>query len=36
MFALAQFVGLGVIAFIFDVTKPKLLQMAWFAGSTSS
>jgi hypothetical protein len=31
IFALAQIVGLGVIAFIFDVTKPKLLQMAWFA-----
>jgi len=29
-FALAQFVGLGLIAFIFDVTKPKLMQMAWF------
>jgi hypothetical protein len=31
IFALAQFVGLGVIAFIFDVSKPKLLQLAWFA-----
>jgi hypothetical protein len=31
IFALAQVVGLGVIAFIFDVTKPKLMQMAWFA-----
>jgi hypothetical protein len=30
-FALAQFVGLGLIAFIFDLTKPKLMQMAWFA-----
>jgi hypothetical protein len=30
IFALAQFVGLGVIAFIFDVTKPKLMQMGWF------
>ncbi|ABD04984.1 conserved hypothetical protein [Rhodopseudomonas palustris HaA2] len=29
-FVLAQFVGLGLIAFIFDVTKPKLMQMAWF------
>lgn len=29
-FALAQFVGLGLIAFIFDVTKPKLMQMPWF------
>src|SRR5256885_10350907 len=28
--ALAKLLGLGVTAFIFDVTKPKLLQMAWF------
>jgi hypothetical protein len=28
---LAKLLGLGVTAFIFDVTKPKLLQMAWFA-----
>ena len=27
---LAKLLGLGVTAFIFDVTKPKLLQMAWF------
>ena len=27
---LAKFLGLGVAAFIFDVTRPKLLQMAWF------
>jgi hypothetical protein len=27
---LAKLVGLGVTAFIFDVTKDKLLQMAWF------
>jgi hypothetical protein len=27
---LAKLLGLGVVAFIFDVTKPKLLQMAWF------
>src|SRR5436305_2475991 len=27
---LAKLVGLGVTAFIFDVTRPKLLQMAWF------
>jgi hypothetical protein len=27
----AKFVGLGVTAFIFDVTRPKLLQMRWFA-----
>ena len=26
----AKFLGLGVAAFIFDVTRPKLLQMAWF------
>jgi hypothetical protein len=28
--ALAKLVGLGVIAFIFEATKDKLLQMAWF------
>ena len=27
---LAKFVGVGVTAFIFDVTRPKLLEMAWF------
>jgi hypothetical protein len=27
---LAKLVGVGVTAFIFDVTKPKLLQLAWF------
>src|SRR2546423_3788230 len=27
---LAKLLGLGVTAFIFDVTRPKLLQMAWF------
>jgi hypothetical protein len=27
----AKFLGLGVTAFIFDVTRPKLLQMRWFA-----
>jgi hypothetical protein len=27
---LAKLVGLGVTAFIFDVTKDKLVQMAWF------
>jgi hypothetical protein len=27
---LAKLVGLGVTAFIFDVTKDKLLQMPWF------
>ncbi len=26
----AKVVGLGIIAFIFDVTRDKLLQMAWF------
>ena len=28
--ALAKVVSLGVTAFIFDVTRPKLLQLAWF------
>ena len=27
---LGKFVGLGVTAFIFDVTRSKLMQMAWF------
>jgi hypothetical protein len=27
----AKFLGLGVTAFVFDVTRPKLLQMPWFA-----
>ena len=27
---LGKFVGLGVTAFIFDVTRTKLLEMAWF------
>jgi hypothetical protein len=26
-----KFLGVGVTAFIFDVTRPKLLQMTWFA-----
>ena len=26
----AKFLGVGIAAFIFDVTRPKLLQMAWF------
>ena len=26
----AKFLGLGVTAFIFDVTRPKLLEMRWF------
>jgi hypothetical protein len=30
IFVLAKILGLGVAAFIFDVTRPKLLQMAWF------
>ena len=28
--ALAKLVGVGVTAFIFDVTRPKLLQLTWF------
>ena len=27
---LAKLLGLGVTAFVFDVTRDKLLQMAWF------
>src|SRR5712671_5214483 len=27
---LAKLLGVGVTAFIFDVTRPKLLEMAWF------
>jgi hypothetical protein len=30
MIIFAKFLGVGVTAFIFDVTKPKLLQMGWF------
>lgn len=30
VFGFAKLAGLGVTAFIFEVTKPKLLQMAWF------
>jgi hypothetical protein len=26
----AKFLGVGVAAFVFDVTRPKLLEMAWF------
>src|SRR5258705_1634287 len=26
----AKFLGVGVAAFIFDVTRPKLLEMVWF------
>jgi ABC-type uncharacterized transport system involved in gliding motility auxiliary subunit len=29
--AIAKVVSLGVTAFIFDLTKPKLLQIVWFA-----
>lgn len=28
--AMAKVVSLGVTAFIFDLTRPKLLQLAWF------
>ncbi|HEY0331463.1 MAG TPA: hypothetical protein VGC77_20480 [Rhodopseudomonas sp.] len=31
IFLFLQVVGLGMVAFIFDVTKPKLLQLRWFA-----
>jgi hypothetical protein len=30
MIVAGKFIGVGIAAFIFDVTKPKLLQMAWF------
>ncbi len=30
MMVFAKFLGVGVTAFIFDVTRPKLLEMAWF------
>jgi len=26
----AKFLGVGLTAFVFDVTRPKLLEMAWF------
>src|SRR5580693_8580935 len=26
----AKLLGVGVVAFVFDVTRPKLLEMAWF------
>jgi len=26
----AKFIGVGVTAFVFDVTRPKLLEMGWF------
>jgi hypothetical protein len=31
VFLLVKLVGLGLTAFIFDVTRGKLLQMAWFS-----
>ena len=27
----AKFLGLGITAFVFELTRPKLLQMQWFA-----
>jgi hypothetical protein len=30
LLALAKVVSLGVTAFIFDLTRPKLLQLSWF------
>jgi hypothetical protein len=27
----AKLIGLGVTAFVFEVTRPKLMQIAWFA-----
>ncbi len=32
---LAKLLGLGVTAFVFDATRDKLLQMAWFPGCTT-
>jgi hypothetical protein len=29
-YVFAKFVGVGVAAFVFDVTRDKLLEMAWF------
>jgi hypothetical protein len=29
-FGFAKLVGLGVAAFVFEVTKPRLMRMAWF------
>jgi hypothetical protein len=31
MLVFAKLAGLGVTAFIFEVTRPKLMQLAWFA-----
>jgi hypothetical protein len=30
VFTFAKLAGLGVTAFVFEATKPKLLQLAWF------
>ena len=30
LLAVAKLAGVGVTAFIFDLTRPKLLQLAWF------
>src|SRR5690349_2874287 len=30
IFTFAKLAGLGITAFIFEATRPKLLQMAWF------
>jgi len=30
MLAFAKIAGLGVTAFVFDLTRPKLLQLGWF------
>ena len=30
VFTFAKLAGLGVTAFVFEATRPKLLQMAWF------
>jgi hypothetical protein len=30
VFTFAKLLGLGVTAFVFEATRPKLLQMAWF------
>src|SRR5262245_37172769 len=34
--AIAKVIGVGVTAFIFDATRPKLLQLAGSAGSTTA
>jgi len=30
VFTFAKLAGLGITAFVFEVTRPKLMQMAWF------